>query len=191
MQTTSHESSKKRRVPSATRQLVLLEAGYMCANPTCRHILTLELHHTVWVKEGGGNEPSNLLPLCPNCHSLHTAGHIPHEAIRVWKGMLLALNSTNRANIDTLLHLCRQSRDHVGKHIRYSGDTLLHLAGLINAGLVETAGARIKLGGEGPLYSSFMLRLTDAGLMLVRAWLAGNEAQFNEALLEIPRSDID
>ena len=73
---TNHSS---RHIPPATRQLVLLEAGYMCANPACRRILVLELHHIEWVKDGGGNEPSNLLPLCPNCHALHTAGHIPHE----------------------------------------------------------------------------------------------------------------
>lgn len=31
----------------------------MCGNPRCRHILTLELHHIVWVRDGGGNEASN------------------------------------------------------------------------------------------------------------------------------------
>jgi len=58
----------------------------------------------IWVRDGGGNEPTNLIALCPNCHSLHTHGHIPDQAVRVWKGMLLSLNSVNRSNLDTLLH---------------------------------------------------------------------------------------
>ena len=63
---------KRRHILVTKRQLVLLEAGYKCANPSCRHILTLELHHIVWVKDGGGNDLENLLALCPNCYSLHT-----------------------------------------------------------------------------------------------------------------------
>ena len=74
-------------------------------NPTCRHILTLELHQIVWVKDGGANDPENLLALCPNCHSLHTQGHIPAYAIRTWKSLLLALNSANHVTADLLLML--------------------------------------------------------------------------------------
>ena len=88
------------RIPAHTQELVLLEAGYMCGNPRCRHVLTLELHHMLWVRDGGGNEPSNLIALCPNCHALHTQGYIPAGAIRVWKGLLISLNSVNRANLD-------------------------------------------------------------------------------------------
>ncbi|MGH8769775.1 MAG: HNH endonuclease [Burkholderiales bacterium] len=109
----------RRSVPAHTRQLVLLEAGYMCANPRCRHILTLELHHIIWVRDGGGNDPANLIALCPNCHSLHTLGHIPKEAVRVWKAMLVSLNGVNRASIDVLIHLHRMEQRSYGKNIRY------------------------------------------------------------------------
>jgi len=155
----------------------------MCANPRCRHILTLELHHIVWVKDGGGNEPSNLLALCPNCHSLHTNGHIPAEAIRVWKSMLLTLNQTNRANLDTLLYLYKQSKDPHREYIRYTVDTVLRLAGLINAGLLETGSSQ--MGGTGiggGFFSAIQVKLTESGLALVEAWIVGNEAQFNNIL---------
>ena len=89
-----------------TRLRVLTEAGYMCGNPVCRRVLTLELHHIAWVKDGGGNEPSNLLPLCANCHSLHTRRHIPTATIRHWKGMLIALsNAFDREGMDLLLYI--------------------------------------------------------------------------------------
>ena len=164
------KSNARRSISPTIRQLVLLESGYMCSNPRCRRILTLELHHIVWVRDNGGNEVSNLIALCPNCHSLHTTGHIPAEAIRVWKGMLLSINNANRANLDILLQLCRQTRTTFGQHVRYSGEALLQLAGLLNAGLIETGSAMVSSGGAGfPPYSSYELTLTPSSEALVEA----------------------
>jgi hypothetical protein len=102
----------------------------MCGNPRCRHILTLELHHIVWVRDGGNNEPSNLLCLCPNCHALHTRGHIPQQAIIHWKGTLEALNRAfSRESRDLRLYLHKTQ----SKGIWYTGDGLLRFAGLISA----------------------------------------------------------
>ena len=74
----------RKKIPADCRQLVLHEAGYRCANPTCRTILTLDIHHLEYVSDDGGNDPANLLPLCPNCHGLHHSGVIPRESIRAW-----------------------------------------------------------------------------------------------------------
>jgi hypothetical protein len=87
---------------------VLTEAGFMCASPRCRHMLTLEIHHIEEVKAGGGNEPHNLLALCPNCHSGFTRGKIPRSAIEAWKQMLLVVNhGLDRDSLDLLLFLHR------------------------------------------------------------------------------------
>jgi hypothetical protein len=108
--------AKRRKISETIRQVVLLEAGYKCANPTCRHVLTLELHHIVWVKDNGGNQPDNLLALCPNCHSLHTTGHIPAQAILTWKSLLTSLGNPNRAAVDLLLVLADEEA-RVGKEM--------------------------------------------------------------------------
>jgi hypothetical protein len=93
-------------IPLGIKLQVLAESGYMCANPRCKHILTLELHHLEWVRDGGGNEPSNLIALCSNCHDLHTRGHIPKNALDAWKQMLLLVNgSLDRESLDILLFL--------------------------------------------------------------------------------------
>jgi hypothetical protein len=55
-------------------------------------VLTLEIHHLEQVADGGSNDPSNLLPLCPNCHTLHHTHVIPLSSLRAWKHLLLALN---------------------------------------------------------------------------------------------------
>ena len=43
-----------------TKTLVLTEAGYRCAVPTCREILLYDIHHIWEVSEGGGDDASNL-----------------------------------------------------------------------------------------------------------------------------------
>jgi 5-methylcytosine-specific restriction endonuclease McrA len=94
--TSDRRSARKKLSPVIKRQL-LMEAGYRCGNPRCTVILAvhiLEDHHIKYVSEGGGDELSNLLALCPNCHTLYHHGEIPHEAIRHWKGMLLSMNSS-------------------------------------------------------------------------------------------------
>ncbi len=183
----------RRAVAETTKQLVLLEAGYMCANPRCRHILALDIHHIIWVREGGGNGPNNLLALCSYCHDLHTRGHIPVEAIRAWKGMLLSLNNTNRSNLDVLIHLYRMEQDDHSEYVRYSPDALIHLAGLINAGLVQAGFAG---GGSVPytagVFAQFAVGLTEEGRMLVEAWMAGDEARVANLLrrdLPAPRDE--
>src|SRR5688572_3859413 len=98
--------TQRTTIGRTVRDEVLREAGYKCAVPTCRNVITLQLHHMHWVKKGGGNSATNLLALCGHCHDLHTAGHIPDSAIRYWKGMLHALNAAfDRESMDLLLYL--------------------------------------------------------------------------------------
>jgi len=76
-----------------------MEAGYRCGNPRCPVILAVHIlqdHHIVHVSEGGGNQLSNLLALCPNCHTLYHHKEITRNSIRHWKGLLLALTDGGR-----------------------------------------------------------------------------------------------
>lgn len=174
--------AKRRKVPGAIRDEVLREAGYKCANPTCRNIMTLDTHHIEWVKDGGGNEATNLIALCGHCHDMHTHGHIPQTAIRHWKGMLHALNHAfSRDSMDLLLFLAIPNT----KSIWFSGDGVLRFAGLIAAGLAGF-GSMVHLDtasvpGPGPS-SSIHVHLTPKGKALVEAWLAGDEKRYRDAL---------
>lgn len=167
------------KIPDHTRTLILLEAGYKCANPVCRHILTLELHHIVWVKDGGKNDPENLLALCPNCHSLHTQGHIAEAAIRKWKSLLVALNSTNQGTADLLLLIATEeerfehpddSQKGVPPRFRFTGDGLPYLAGLITSGLLQISKRYSGANAWGGGMPSFEVQLTDKGMKFVDAW---------------------
>ncbi len=195
LRTVSREADRK-KIPVPVQHALLMEAGYKCGNPVCRNVITLELHHILYVRDGGGNGPENLLVLCPYCHAMHHAGQIPVEAIRHWKSMLLALNQAfDRGSTDLLLYLCVTH----GKEIWYSGDALLRFAGLIAAGLVgfkteklygrtpTTSGKMGSIptvfqGGSYELGMKVELHLTERGLQFVKAWRTGNEDQFRQLI---------
>ncbi len=180
----------RKTIPPTVRDLILMEAGYKCANPTCRHILTLELHHIVWVRDDGGNEPDNLLALCPNCHSLHTHGHIPEMTIRTWKSLLVSLNSSNRAAADLLLVLREDEMrfDNADdpafapRPFQFTGDGLPAIAGLITSGLLEISKRNSNVSARSVSMPSFEVRLTAKGKQFVEAWIDGDASRLAQVI---------
>jgi hypothetical protein len=171
-------------VPASVKREVLAEAGHMCANPRCRAFI-LELHHIVWVKDGGGNDAPNLVPLCPNCHALHTRGVIPRSSIERWKLMLMRLSDAlDRESLDLLIFLYRLEREHEADpkaSLVVTGDGLLRLARLVNTGLVDLRRSA-PFTGYGP-WNVWEPRLTDLDNRLVEAWIDGDAATVRELLL--------
>lgn len=156
-------------IPIANRQLVLHEAGYKCANPICRGILTLDIHHIVYVANDGSNEPNNLLPLCPNCHALHHHGTIPIGSLRAWKFLLLSLNEAfDRKSVDLLLALDKLPELFV------SGDGLLSCASLVSSGLIDVASMPYEVDSQA-MNAVYYVSLSNKGRRLVEAWKRGDQ----------------
>ena len=152
----------RKALSTDTRTLVLHECGYRCANPACRMVLTIEIHHLDQVSEGGSNELSNLLPLCPNCHTLHHNGVIPLSSLRAWKHLLLSLNQAfDTRLVDLLLTLNKLER------VWVSGNGVLQCAPGIASGLIK-AESRV-------IDDNYFVCLTEKGQRFVSAWEAGNE----------------
>lgn len=183
--------AKRKPIPHLVRLSVLMEAGYKCGNPACHNIITLDLHHIEWVKDGGGNKHDNLLPLCGYCHDQHTAGHIPAEAIRHWKGMLQALNAAfDRGSADLLLYLWETQNDSVS----YSTDAILRFSGLIAAGLVtfsghQKPGTPVRDDVPHSVLIAVRLALTDKGKRLVEAWRSGSEGAHRQIIGDVDRNE--
>jgi hypothetical protein len=155
----------RKALPVHVKRLVLHEGGYKCANPVCRTVLTLDIHHLVPVAGSGEDLSYNLLALCPNCHALHHQGHIPEDSLRAWKMLLLALNEAlDRRSIDLLLALDITGPTVVG------GEGVLQCASLIAAGLVERI--HVIVGGPIPGYA---VQLTDKGRAMVSGWKQGDQ----------------
>jgi hypothetical protein len=161
-----------------TRIRVLHEAGYVCGNPACRCIVTLDLHHLNPVADGGLDDPDNLLALCPNCHRRHHNGEIPIESLRSWKMLLVALNHAyDKHSIDVLLLLGRMGT------LWITGDGLLGIASAVASGMIEakpdtltiftgqSANGRVNRTAE----SGYELSLSPKGRTLVEAWISGRQ----------------
>ena len=165
---------ERKAIPNSVRQQVLTESGYRCAVPTCRTILTIDLHHIIKVSEDGENDSSNLIALCPNCHALHHRGDIPIDSIKVWKAMLISLNGAfDKATIDDLIFLKKVTP----KTLAISGDGVLKFSKLIAA---ELASYSI-LMQNGPIIN-YEVQLTPKGKLLIDAWEKGNNEELKRYL---------
>jgi hypothetical protein len=166
--------AERKKVPQNVVVAVLTEAGYRCAVPTCRNILAIDLHHMLEVAQGGGNEPGNLLALCPTCHALYHRGEIQRESIYTWKSVLVSLSQA--FDVVTIDHLLFLGKPEAG-NLLVSGDGVLEFARLVAAGL-----ATFQLAIQnGPLLL-YRVSLTDKGLALIAAWNQGNRQAVVQAM---------
>jgi hypothetical protein len=166
-----------------TRVIVLTEAGYRCAVPTWRNILALDMHHIWEVSAGGGDDPSNLIALCPTCHALYHRGTIKAESIYAYKAMLVAITRAFDVEaIDRLLFLNSCKKD----FLVVSGDGLLHFGRLIAAGL---ASVDQKSNNNWPIVT-YTVNLSQKGEQLVDAWRQGDRTRLAQSMGgPIPGSD--
>lgn len=73
--------------------MVLVEAGYRCAIPTCRHPTT-EIAHIVPESQSHDDSFENLIALCPDCCTRYDQKkEIDRQSIRMYKRNLGILNS--------------------------------------------------------------------------------------------------
>jgi hypothetical protein len=172
---------ERKKIPIQIRTQILTEAGYRCAVPSCRELLLLDLHHIYQVSEGGKDEISNLLALCPTCHAYYHAGIISREAIFAYKSILVAINRAfDLESIDRLMFLEPLKKD----FLIVSGDGVLHFDRLIAAGL---ASFTPKSNNNG-LLVTYAVNLSPKGKMLIEAWKSGDHLKIERAVTgSIPR----
>ncbi|MDB4909152.1 MAG: endonuclease [Gemmatimonadetes bacterium] len=166
---------ERTRLPMQTRIIVLTEAGYRCAVPTCRGILMLDMHHMWEVSADGTDDPSNLIALCPTCHALYHRHVIRQESIYVYKAMLTAITRAfDHEAVDRLLFLENLSED----FLVVSGDGLLHFDRLIAGGL---ASATLKANNNWQLVT-YAINISPKGRQLISAWRSGDRSQLLAAI---------
>jgi hypothetical protein len=165
---------KRKPIPKRVKLDVLTEAGYQCAVPTCRTILSLDIHHIDQVSEGGGNDLTNLIALCPTHHDMYHKKLISKDSIYAWKLMLVSLSRAFDTNtVDDLLFLNREP----SSNLQVSGDGVLKFSRLIGSGLAEF---KLKMQ-NGPIVL-YQVGLTKKGAQLVDAWVSGNRENLALAL---------
>lgn len=86
------ENEKRPSIPTDLKRMVLIEAGHRCAIPTCKHPTTEIAHIVPWSK-CKEHIFSNLIALCPNCHTRFDTNQIDKKAMLTYKANLALLNS--------------------------------------------------------------------------------------------------
>lgn len=157
----------RKAIPIEIKRQLLHESGYRCANPVCRMIIAIDLHHLDQVSEGGENTPENLIALCPNCHRLHHKRVISKESLRAWKLILLSINEAfDRRSVDILLMLSQIPK------ITLRGEGILEISSLISSNLVFWHQMHT---------DSFDITLSEKGRIFVDAWKNGELEKALEA----------
>jgi len=133
--------AKRTAIPLDIKIQVLTESGYRCAVPTCRSILLIDLHHMVEVAEGGSNDPSNLLPLCPTYHALYHRQKISQTSIYAWKSLIVSLNaSLSISALDEILFISNQPIE-----LELSADGISKFSNLIGSGYATWSGSQSEI----------------------------------------------
>jgi len=205
IKTNSNRPKEPRKtLPASIRKEVLLEAGYRCANPICNFPL-IHVHHIVYVQYGGEDSIDNLIALCGNCHPMVHNGTISEDSIRVWKQMIVIANEAwSKDTLNNLLFLDTP----LANNLFLTGDGIVKFSDLIVSGLAiaehqdfhyfnrEKAEEQIiKIDLPQPdilsiapaselAKQAFVIRLTERGKRLVKAWKEGSLKKLDAALID-------
>ena len=150
------------------RAEVLQAAVFRCANPECRGLLTVDVHHLHAVDDSK-DSIDGWCALCPRCHAMHLAGIVSVARLRGWWRVHRALHEAfGREGADMLLVL-RDIDD-----VSLGAEGLLRCAGLLGAGLLEIR-QRVSALVAGQGSDIFKVRLSAHGRQLLDGWIAGNQ----------------
>ena len=168
-------------IPADVVRAVLVEAGHRCAIPTCRATTTEVAHIEPWAKTQD-NSFSNLIALCPNCHTRYDQRkEIDAKSMRMYKRNLGLLNSRyGEFERRVFAHVARTAQ-HV--FLIGAGAELL-LANAVQDGLltvepVDTIGINVKFGsGEVVKFPmSFLCSVTPKGAAFMHLYKEGGELE--------------
>jgi hypothetical protein len=135
----------------------------------------MDMHHIYEVHEGGSDDLSNLIALCPTCHALYHRKTISADSIYAYKAMLVAISRAFDLDaVDQLLFLCPIPKG----HLIVSGDGVLRFARLIAANL---ATFELKANNN-DLIVTYAINITEKGRQLIEAWREGDRTRLKQVI---------
>lgn len=157
-------------IPAALRRAVLEEAGYACAIPTCRFQTTEIAHIEPWAKVRE-HTFSNLIALCPNCHTRYDQKReIPKASIHSYKANLALLNSRYSSLERRLIEAAADMEP--GEEFPIHIGVRILIWNLISDGLVQESDDPMYLitGFDHGIKTTLLYRFTPKGREFVRRW---------------------
>jgi hypothetical protein len=134
--------------------------------------IAIDVHHID--ENPANNDPSNLIALCPTCHSAFHRKTYSVEAVRFWKLMLQQLNAAYDRNAINLLLMLDRFEDNGWKKFEVTGDGFLAFSPLLASGLIKVNIFHRAAYDRGIPY--YEVTLSDKGQATMRAWKEGDPA---------------
>ena len=166
-------------VPAKIERAVLVEAGHRCAIPTCRSTPT-EIAHIVPWSETRDTSFSNLIALCPNCHTrADQKKEIDRKSLKMYKHNLGVLNNRYGEFERRLFEILAKTgdKDFV---LGAAGDLLV--ANAVKDGFFEdqhvdsTSLKVLTSNGSSKIFpTTFTFRVTDVGVEFIKKFSAGED----------------
>lgn len=160
--------SNRPAIPRTIAREVLVEAGHICAIPTCRQTPVEIAHIVPWetVKE---HSFDNLIALCPTCHTRYDKGEIDRKSMQQYKTNLAIINSRYGDLEQRLLRTFAENPTVNSMWLPGGLDILLMY--LLKDGLLVDTG---KNGGViiAGVPSRELYMLTDKGRDFINKWLS-------------------
>ncbi|KZB64590.1 hypothetical protein AUP42_01460 [Thalassospira lucentensis] len=151
-------------MPADIKRRVLVEAGHRCAIPTCRYIET-EIHHIVPWATCKKHEYTNLIALCPNCHSRADKGEIDRKSLHFYKANLRLMHDKySQLEMDILFELAKKP---VGEGMQWPPFIHILLKRITDSELITIEEELEPVIADGMKISPDTLRITQKGRELI------------------------
>jgi HNH endonuclease len=159
-------------IPAELKRAVLMEAGYACAIPACRHTTT-ELAHIVPWAQVQEHRFDNLIALCPNHHAQYDdKREIDRKAMLQYKANLALLNGRYSDLERRVLQAMADANATPGHGVRLPGGMDILMMHLVQDGIVEPrATGGVYISGV-PAHVAYVL--TDKGRAFIDRWLGAD-----------------
>jgi HNH endonuclease len=159
-------------IPANLKRKVLVEAGHRCAIPTCRQTTT-EIAHIRPYHKVKKHEYSNLIALCPTCHTRFDRKEIDRKSMRIYKRRVAFLSDRySRYELNALDYLSTKKRAIV--------PGCLIVKNLLDDGLIERyEETTLQAFADGDEELSFFpIVLTQSGRDFLDAWQDPSNKKF-------------
>jgi len=155
-----------RYIPAGIKRAVLVESGHRCAIPTCR-ASTIEIHHIEPYAKIKTHECSNLIALCPTCHTRVHSGDIDKKSIKLYKQKIQFLSDRyTKFEMNVLDYLKNNSKLIINGYIQVKN--------LLDNNLIRNANtiAFFTYDDGTNEVTEFVTVLTEQGKKFVQDWIS-------------------
>ena len=155
-------------IPRPLERMILMEAGYRCAIPTCKQT-PVEICHIVPYSKVLKHEFDNLIALCPNCHTRYDRHQIDLTSMQQYKSNLSVINGRYSDFEQRILRFFLENPEYKEIRLSLSGNNEIQIMNLVKDGHLEYIRGSTQSFSVG-VDPDRIYRLTQKGREFIQHW---------------------